>query len=86
MFTRDFVAAANNCGDLSPTVRAENEAYQFKQKFCIRNVPCIIRGLDNLHFADVSTHWRSEIRHSVDSSSVDNNEYHRLEKADIGNG
>ena len=61
----------NNCGDLSPTVRAENGAYQFKQQFCIRNVPCIIRGLDNSHFADVSTQWRSEIRHSVDSSSVD---------------
>ena len=72
----------NNCGDLSPTVRAENGAYQFKQQFCIRNVPCIIRGLDNSHFADVSIQWRSEIRHSVDSSSVDDNEYHIFEKAD----
>jgi len=41
--------------------------------------------VDNLHFADFSTRWRSEIRHSVDTSSVNDNEYHRLEKADIGN-
>ena len=29
----------------------------FKRKYCIRNVPCIIRGLDQLNFKDVSFNW-----------------------------
>ena len=30
----------------------------FKQKYCVGNVPCIIRGFDKVHFKDVSLNWR----------------------------
>jgi hypothetical protein len=30
----------------------------FKQKYCFRNVPCIIRGFDELHFKNVSLNWK----------------------------
>ena len=33
--------------------------YEFKQEYCMRNVPCIIRGLDVTDFAYVSSQWRS---------------------------
>lgn len=34
--------------------------YEFKQKYCTRNIPCIIRGLDVTDFAYVSSQWRSD--------------------------
>jgi hypothetical protein len=33
--------------------------YEFKQSYCVRNVPCIIRGLAATHFPYVSSQWRS---------------------------
>jgi hypothetical protein len=35
-----------------------NDVYKFKQQYCMRNVPCLIRGLDLSHFAQVSSSWR----------------------------
>jgi hypothetical protein len=37
------------------------QTFEFKQKYCSRNVPCIIRGLDQTSFANVSSQWRSEL-------------------------
>lgn len=36
------------------------QTHEFKQRYCARNVPCIIRGLDMTNFAHVSSQWRSE--------------------------
>jgi len=35
------------------------DAYKFKQQYINRNIPCIIRGLDQSHFKDISTQWRA---------------------------
>ena len=34
------------------------DTYKFKQQYINRNIPCIIRGMDKTHFADISTQWR----------------------------
>ncbi|KAL7534243.1 hypothetical protein ACHAXR_005750 [Thalassiosira sp. AJA248-18] len=59
----------------------ENNTCQFKQQYCARNVPCIIQGLDNSHFADISSQWRSMICHSVNTDRVG-----RQERASKENG
>lgn len=47
--------SCSDCGEMKT-------ACQFKQQYCIRNVPCLIRGLDTSHFADVSGQWRSGMK------------------------
>eukprot|EP00986_Skeletonema_menzelii_P010730 scaffold5357_cov150-Skeletonema_menzelii.AAC.8 len=42
---------------------------EFKREYCFRNVPCIIRGLDELHFKDVSLKWRKTDTTSTDSTT-----------------
>ena len=32
--------------------------YRFKRQYINRNVPCIIRGLDRSHFANITSQWR----------------------------
>lgn len=32
--------------------------HQFKQKYCVKNIPCLIRGLEQTHFKDISSQWR----------------------------
>lgn len=34
-------------------------AYEFKQRYIIHNVPCIVQGLGESCFADISSQWRS---------------------------
>ena len=34
--------------------------YQFKKRYCVRNIPCIIRGMSATDFAYVSSNWRTE--------------------------
>mmetsp|Transcript_31347 Transcript_31347/g.66246 ORF Transcript_31347/g.66246 Transcript_31347/m.66246 type:complete len:607 (+) Transcript_31347:196-2016(+) len=46
-----------NCHQLLKSI------HQFKQKYCDKNVPCLIRGLEKSHFKDISSQWRkSSIR------------------------
>ena len=50
---------SNNEDTTEDTGNNRNDAYSFKQQYCIRNVPCIIRGLNKSHFTEVSTLWHS---------------------------
>ncbi|KAL9184415.1 hypothetical protein ACHAXT_002501 [Thalassiosira profunda] len=47
---------------------------QFKRQYCVRNVPCLVRGLDQTHFADVSAQWCS----AGNTSSGDTDEGERI--------
>ncbi|KAK1737198.1 JmjC domain-containing protein [Skeletonema marinoi] len=44
----------------------------FKREYCFRNVPCIIRGFDELHFKDVSLNWRKTDTTSTDDATTHN--------------
>jgi len=69
---------SDNCDDNKGMREREtpewNDAYQFKQQYISRNVPCVIRGLDNSHFAEISNQWRSKVHHSDDTTSGGNNQ------------
>lgn len=43
--------------------------YDFKQRYCVRNVPCIIRGFDELHFKNVSLNWKKAETTITDETS-----------------
>ena len=34
------------------------DALSFKQSYCVRNVPCMISGLEDICFREISTQWR----------------------------
>lgn len=40
----------------------------FKREYCLRNVPCIIRGFDELEFKDISLKWRKSDTTSTDAT------------------
>ena len=42
---------------------------KFKQEYCFRNVPCIIRGFDELNFKDVSLNWKKSDRTTDDATT-----------------
>ena len=48
--------------------RQTYDAYKFKQQYINRNIPCIIRGLDQSHFKDISTQWRTDAHENDDSN------------------
>eukprot|EP00578_Thalassiosira_sp_NH16_P029631 CAMPEP_0181076308 /NCGR_PEP_ID=MMETSP1071-20121207/350_1 /TAXON_ID=35127 /ORGANISM="Thalassiosira sp., Strain NH16" /LENGTH=550 /DNA_ID=CAMNT_0023157481 /DNA_START=243 /DNA_END=1895 /DNA_ORIENTATION=+ len=49
-----------------------NASHQFKTDYIARNIPCVIRGLDKSHFANISTQWRTKVRHPDDVKSDGN--------------
>ena len=57
-----------------------------KQQYCARNVPCVIRGLENSHFADISSQWRYNIDHSADNIARENSQDQRHENEDKCDG
>ena len=44
-------------GENSKSNTTTNPSYHFKQQYCVRNVHCIIRGLDHSHFSRISSEW-----------------------------
>ena len=57
--------------------RQTYDAYKFKQQYINRNIPCIIRGLDQSHFKDISIQWRTQEKNddSNNSSNTINTEW-----------
>jgi hypothetical protein len=37
------------------------QTFEFKQRYCARNVPCTIRGPNQTIFASVSSQWKLEL-------------------------
>jgi hypothetical protein len=40
----------------------------FKKEYCFRNVPCIIRGLDEINFEDISLNWKRKNTDTTDAT------------------
>lgn len=56
--TRDSDMFIHNCKEAT-----QIKPRQFKQRYCARNVPCIIQGLSESDFSYVSSNWRSQNNH-----------------------
>ncbi|KAL7463258.1 hypothetical protein ACHAXS_003638 [Conticribra weissflogii] len=47
--------------------------HQFKQRYCVKNIPCLIRGLEQSHFMEISSQWRKSFM------KVDNSQHIQVE-------